>query len=988
MSMDFDELTRISNNPSRVISTVFNDIEKTFTDGAGTLNSSDHPFAYAVDLIVGTNYGFISRLGDSEAKTFKVHARTISDLSKQMSDEDWNGIFAEPSNTKVRFIISQESLDRFSLQYDNVDGNLNNRYRKLVIPADTQITIAGIPFLVENPVEIRIMDHGGYQVVYDSDNQSRLNPLTTNTPDTSFMDIDNRRYLAVHLPLRQLKVTQIPNRPVNNSTGYREPVNFEDSLYAVRAFFTPDGTNQRNEMSVIRNNEVYNPAVPTLVIDVIDDVTFEASIPSVYIQNGLGIGRVTILVYTTKGAYYRDLTTLKTQYHSAEYFNYKNDKGKLGVYEEPFRRINDVMIDSLDPITGGRAATPFEELKNLMIYGHRQRLIPVSNTDLSQFMLRNNYSSVRSIDMVTSRLYRVTKDLPIQEDKLFVDNSTQRFNSSIGTHVGSILTSLDEIVGTGWGIDNGKRITLLQRAGFDITQQVPYLVPKFDIEQLLNSTNQNKIDTMNAKTMVYNPFAYVFDTTKDRAAVRLYRVNTPTIKYQTFRSENVNLGVQVAIGQINIVSGPEEYTISIRTQSSDAYKQITDALVGVQLSFSPTGSATPATMRATFAGIDSDTKERIFVFHIPTRYDIDDGNQIDMGGFNQFGRPQASTFIDLSTVANFIFTYSGPGNQLLSKSDMKIDQTLFDSTTISMIETEYAVEFARPLESLYSRIRPMVGEAQYKKYTADVPDVYTESIYETETVTLPNGDAIERLKIGDDGKPIIVHRAGDQRFTSDGKPVWKFTAGQTMYDDQEQPIPLEPRKMKYYFDFIGFDYNYMVSQDDYDTSYMDRIDDFFVDEVITQLDGYNRITLDETKLVFKPRSTMGFTRVVYNEAIERILKTDLSFGVTYSLTKEGLRNENLKDSLITSTHRIINDVLRQDTVGISDIQAALRQNAGTDVLNVKVVGNAGTLGIDIITNIDTTNGFSVRKVIDQTADRYLTIKEDIDVQFKRHYLEE
>lgn len=988
MSMDFDELSRISNNPSRVIATVFNDIEKTFTEGAGTLNSTDHPFAYAVDLVVGTNYGFISRLGDSEAKTFKVHARNIGDLAKQMSDEDWYGIFAEPSDTKIRFIISQESLDRFSIPFDNVDGNLNNRYRKLVIPGDTEFDIAGLPFLLENPVEIRIMEHGGYQVVYDSENQSPLNPLTTNTPEVNYLDLDSRRYLTIELPLRQLHITEIPNRPVNNATGYREPITFEDSLYAVRAFMTPDGTSQRNEMSVIYNNEIYNPSLPTLVVDVIDDHTFEASIPSVYIQNGLAIGRVSILVYTTKGVYYRDLTTLKSQYHKAKYYNYNNDKGKLGTYEEPFRRINDVLIDSIDPITGGRDATPFEELKNLMIYGHRRRLIPVSNSDISQFMLRNGYSSVRSIDHVTSRLYRVTKDLPLQEDKLFNDQSVQRFNSAIGTHVGSLLTSLEEIVGTGWGIDNGKRITLLQRAAFDITQQTPYLVSKHEIDTLLNSTNQNKIDVMTKRSMVYNPFAYVFDTTKDRAAVRIYRVNKPTIKYQTFRFENVNLGVQVAVGQINITSDAKGYTIQIRTQSSDSYKQISNDLVGVQLSLTPIGTTSPATMRANFDGIDSDTKERIFSFRIESNYDIDDGNQIDMFGFNQFGRPQDHTFVDLATTANFIFTYSGPGNQLLSKSDMKIDQTLFNSTTISMIETEYAVEFGRPLESLYSRIRPMVGEAQYKKYTADVPDVYKDNIYQTETFTMPNGETIEKLVIGPDNKPIIVHKAGSQRFTSDGKPVWKFTKGQTMYDDQGIPIPLEPRKMKYYFDFIGFDYNYMVSQDEYDTSYMNRIDDFFVDEVISQLDEYNRITLDETKLVFKPRSTMGYTRVVYNEAIERILKTDLSFGVTYSLTREGLRNQNLKDALITSTHQIINDVLRQDTVGISDITTKLRQNAGSDVLNVKVVGNAGTMGIDIITNIDGTNGFSVRKVIDQTADRYLTIKEDIDVQFKRHLIED
>ena len=69
--MDFNELEQYANNPSRVINTVFKEIEATFSAGSGTLNSKAHPFSYCVDLIVGTNYGFISRLGDNTAKSIQ-----------------------------------------------------------------------------------------------------------------------------------------------------------------------------------------------------------------------------------------------------------------------------------------------------------------------------------------------------------------------------------------------------------------------------------------------------------------------------------------------------------------------------------------------------------------------------------------------------------------------------------------------------------------------------------------------------------------------------------------------------------------------------------------------------------------------------------------------------------------------------------------------------------------------------------------------------
>jgi len=84
------------------------------------------------------------------------------------------------------------------------------------------------------------------------------------------------------------------------------------------------------------------------------------------------------------------------------------------------------------------------------------------------------------------------------------------------------------------------------------------------------------------------------------------------------------------------------------------------------------------------------------------------------------------------------------------------------------------------------------------------------------------------------------------------------------------------------------------------------------------------------------------------------------------------------------THTQINNVLLKNTVSLSDITSTLKSLSGNDVIDVRLTILAGNIDIDAITNVDTTNGFSVRKVIEQTADKFLTIKEDIDVQFKRH----
>lgn len=980
--MTFEELDRISNNPSRVISTVFNNIESTFLEGSGTLNSADHPFAFMVDLVVGSQFNMINRLGDSEAGGFLNHARNIGDLSKNMSDDDWYGVYGDPSQTVLRFIISEETLNDVAIRFNEINGSLENTYRKLVIPADTEFSVAGIPFLLENPVEIRVMDHGGYEVVYDSARQSRLNPLSTNTPDISYMDIDRLRYIAIHLPVRQLKITPHNNKPINPNVGFREIINYEDTIYAVRAFITPDGSTRRSEMSVIYNNENYDPNQATLVVDLKTDTTFEVSVPSVYTQNQIiGMARITILVYTTRGKLYRDLSTLSGQYFGVEYFNYANDRGMPNQFEKPLTQINTVLVEAMAPITGGRNAMTFQELKDTMIYGHRQRLIPISNNDVSQFLLSKGYSSVKSIDMITDRLYRVTKDLPIQDSKLYTDRSVASFNSAMGVNVGSILTSLEELIASGWAFDNGQRVTLPQRAVFDITKQTPVLLPKSRYESLMASSNQAKIDLIAASTLVYTPFTYVFDTTKNRAVSRIYRTNRPTIRYQTFRFENATLGLQVSVGSIGIQALPDGYKITIETASKDAYQRLNDDSIGLQLALTPSGVSSPITMRATLEGVTKEG-ERRFSFMIPSTLDITDADLIGLQGFNQFGQPSRVNYVDLQTTANFIFTVSGPGLQLTSTSDMKIDQSLFDSTNIAIIETDYVLEFGRNLGSLFTRIRPMVGDEQYEKYQRDVPDLYEADIYET-TLVEENGTKINKLVLKD-GLPVLKHKAGTQRYTADGKPVYLYLKDQTVYDSEHKPVVLAPRKMRYYWDFIGFDFTYLLSQDDYDKDYMNNTEAFFVDQVVSELDNYNRVALDETRLVFKPRSTMGYTKTIVNEMIERIVKNDLVFSAVYMLTETGMRNQNLKDNLNASTHTLINTALLSETVSHSSIVSILKTNGGSEVIDVHLTIKAGEYEIDAITNVDSTNGFSVAKTIEQTADKFLTIKEAVEIQFKRH----
>jgi hypothetical protein len=969
--MDFLTLEQYMNNPSRLINVIISDIENAVENNGGKINGKGHPFTYALDTIVATNYGFISRSGDNVASLYPVHARNIKDLSRVMSDEDWVGIFAEPSSTMFRWVAPEESLKKAAIPFTEVSENMQNNYKKLELAADTQFYVAGIPFLLENPVEVRILEHGGYQVLYDSNYYSPLKPLVSNSPDKELLDINNVKHLAIHLPVRQLEVTEEPSHPVNITTGYKKVVSFKDNIYAVRAFITPDGTTERREMSIVYNNDIYDPNQPTLTIDMIDGSSFEASIPSVYLQNGTTLGRLTILTYTTRGRMNQDLSLIRTQEHKVTYRDYRYEKGKVSEFTSPLVGLGGVFVDSIAPIQGGRFATTFEDLKNMVIYGNRRRRIPISNSDLDRTLQDMGYDSAKAIDSLGRRLFRTTGDLPTQSNKIFEDDVGVRTNTTIGTYTGSILTSIEELVGSGNAIDNGKRVTIRRGSVFDITEQTSRLVPLYEVNQLLAAGNQFKIDTMAGKSLVYLPFMYVLDISNDRAVVRTYRTATPEIRYQTFLYENSTLGVQIGVGEINIKSTDEGYVIDIKTKSDEGYKKLDDALLGAQISFKSSDSNSPAIKRGTLVGKVAEG-ERIFRFTLPSRYDIDANDEIDLRGFNQFGQPQNLVRVALDVVANFIFTYSADGQILRSAADFKIDQTLFNGTTIAMIETEYRVSFGKILSSMYTRITPMVGEARYEKYPNNVPELYDKDEFKRG----PDG----KLVI-ENGKAIMEHPKGTPVYNTDGSPRWLYLAGQTVYDDNGKPVLKKPRELLYYWDYVGLDFNYQLSQDAYDKEYVTTIENFFADQVNDEIGGITKKLLDETIILFKPRSTMGFTQVVMNEGVKKTIRTDVRLSVNYYLTAEGMMDADLKQALTDNTHVQANKMLAKDTFSVSELVQSLRN---TDVIDVRVSAMAGLDNIDVITNIDDTNGFSVRKLLDQTSDRLLTIKEDIDITFLRH----
>ena len=969
MNLSQEDLELLTSNPMRGINLVVNGIEDTWFNGLKQINSKSHPAILAYTLILGTANGFFNRISDATSELHAKHARNISQLSRNMSSQETYGLFADAANSTLMMALSLETFMGLSRDRVEQQGNLSVTYKELLIPKDTIIPINGYDFSVMNGIRILYNERSGWNIIFDSETNNPLSPIGSNLLKNGFKLQNDTQYLMIYIPVLQMSCKGIENITANSASGCSGSYNYTDYLYGIRAFLINSSGMQEIEVSF--NQSVFSPTTVTLACE-LDTVNkrINYEIPDVYISNGLGIGTIRIYTYTTKGALVKDLIDISPSSIVPNYQDYRYGLGNLNEYSAPLRNASNVVWQAVEGVKGGRSPTSFIEMKQRVIDGRQIRTLPITEKNVQGVALNNGYSSVLVIDYVTGRQYALSGELPYQSNKDFL--------APMSCYVGSHLCSIEDLLGSGVAKDNGDRVTIPHNVLFDISQPTSVLVNNYTKDSYLALSSERKVDLLANKTLVYTPFYYVMDVTDDQVSLRTYNLDTPVINKQTYVRNNPALGLGVGVGNLSIAHRENGYTIYLTTKSDNAYKQLINEQLGIQLSVAPPETSQTANLAGKLISVTTDG-ERNWEFYIDSRFDVDLNELIYFNNFNQFGAPQDKIRSALTTDLTFIFCVEGDQDLTRSLLDPKIDASIFPEEMVGILETTYNVTFGKHLANMYSRIRPLVGEAQYKRYAVDVPATYEETKYKRVNGQLVFDEAT--------GQPIVEYRKGDIMYGPDGvTPTLKYRAGIDVVYENGVPVELEPRKKKYHWDFVAFDGNYFFSKDDYDIQFAGDTKRYFTNTIIGDMERLSSETLDLTKLFFQPKSKLGYQQVVINSNYEGVLRQDLSFVVTYYLTESGMRNSALKAALAASDPKQLNlGLLNKTTISTEALTAQVSSvNTSEEVVAVKLSAVAGDTTVDVISNLDNLTGFSIRKRLELSSDGLLGVRESVDTVFMPH----
>jgi len=965
------QIAAILNNPSQVVDFAF-DLFDNANNNTLDIITANNPFAYALEFAALTSSAVFQATKDQLSAFYPKLAQTEDDLYRWMSDADYANRFVTPSRLPVNFIFNADEVRTRAVKVasGSVDDT-NAIYSKMVIPRNSQLTAMGYDFSLQYPIEIRVMKHGGFVVVYDVSEPTPLLSLETNLLDFTLITSNGVDYISINVPLDQF--TAVTYRgTITASSGFKAtyPLNTQQ-FYYVRVFTRANDTLAWTEASVTHNALIYDPAVLTFVAKVLE-TSVVVTLPEVYVTNGLGLGAVRVDVLTSEGAIVLETLALQASAIQAKWLDFDYENGSLSPFAAPLTVFTEKTITITESLSGGVNGITLADLQQRVIYDANRTNLPITPAQLSTYLTDLGYGVLKSEDVVTDRVYQATRALTVQTNKTGIA-------TAVGAGIVTLQASMAQLVTNSAVRDNGSRVTITPKALYALDNGIYSLVSDATLTGIQAMGLADRIAAINEKLFLYTPFYYVLDANNSTFVTRAYELDNPSNPSRVFTAENNSLGVQLTADTFTVVKGANGYEITLVTASDSFYQGLDDQNVACQLLYTPQGESDYAYLNGMLLGRTT-TNERIFRFYLNTNYDLTALDELILTSFGQYGNtPSAyralltNTFTVLSCIAKAV----SPNPIVLSNSDTKLGNKYLDREFVVVTEQQYTIKFGSALTDLYTRSRDITSDTVYALWANNVYWTYPGTVYQRDPTT-------NQLVFDTAGNPVVLHAKGDFILDAEGNQQIQFHKGDIKTDSAGNPLPLNDRVVMHEFDVVALDGVYYFTQNALDQAYISQVMSDLVSWVTSDMVAITKKLLNLTKVRLRPKQTLGLISVIANATLQQQLSAAISFNVTYYLTDVGYKNTSLRANLETITHSVIATLLENATFSVSDLVRALAVYTTGDVVDIFVDNFGANKDLTVVTCLDDTMRCAIQKRIDLATDNTLTVVEAVTTTFLKH----
>jgi hypothetical protein len=940
---------------------------KAIHNGEIEIVDATNPFVSLIEISSVNTSAMMQHAAALTRRQYPASATTFEELYLHMSNTDYANIFALPS--EVMFYLAINKAQLLNALVLDVDTGIS----KVTIPRNTVFYASGIPFSLQYPVDIRKLEHGDLQIVYDASQPTVLQNLTTNViEDETIRGADGEEYIQFGVETQQFIISSITN-PFDSTSGFALSVPFENQYYGARVYVSNSDSTWR-EIQVTYTDQVYDPLVPTAALQVVGN-KLNVRLPLVYITTNLVSGKMRVDVYQTQGPMDLQLGNYAPDNFIVEFIHI--DENDTSPYITALKSIPNIAPFAKDKTSGGRNALTFAELQARVIQNSiGPPKLPITPSQIQATNLDKGYTLVKHVDTLTDRIYWATKALPAPNSPTLVTPANANV-ATIVTQVGSAET-LQGCYRHITGMTIGSKALVQNNNG------ITSLVTKAGYAGLMALPLADRTSALNSSRYSYTPFHYVLDNTTDSFMVRPYYLDDPKIYSRSFVQENPDTGLQASIGTtFGVEKTDAGYRLTIATKSNDAYKALADNEVFCQLAFSSDSQVATAYMLGAQVTRQHETDERVFVFDITSVYDVDSNHALAVPSF----QTNTAGFIPRCTLKQTFSVLFGTSNaEAVQTPTTDIDTRLgtfqFNAASIGITHEHLTLTFGYALDTLWNSFRSFTNAIPFQTYTSDVPKYYDEDVFGHDPVT---GATISIVN----GAPVynIQHHAGDPVLDGNGQQVYLHRVGEPILDVFNRPKPVENYQtvLSRSVDLMTLDGVYQFANDPVTLDYVQQIKSSLLTSLTQDLVNLNAKALEKTEIYYYPAITQGNVNALADN--NQLINIEAAQTLKVSLYVDELvfNNKTLTAALQSATIKAIGAFLAANsTVAVSALEDKLAEVYGSDVLSVNVAGLGGANNYRVITVTDDSTKLSIRKVLKLLPSGQLAVQEDISVTFTTH----
>ena len=950
-------------NPTAIQRTVLQLLKDVTNDEINIVDATS-PFIFALETSSVLASAAMSEAASLTHRQYPASALNMENLYIHMSDKDFVGRFATPASTKFGILISKEELEKRVVLVPELGIS------KITIPRNTVFTIADVSFSIQYPIEIRQMAHGGFQIVYDGEKISPLQTLSTNHIEFQILKNQDGEFIYFEVDVQQFDIISKISS-LSSATAFKLEVEIPDQFYFCRVYHQEDN-NTWTEIKTTYTTEIYDIKTPTAVVKINDKIV-TVEIPQIYTLTKLMNRNIRIDIYQTKGPINMILSNYAIDNFGAKWLAVdKNDETE---YVSPLSTFRTIMTFSKYNVNGGTNGITFETLrKRVLTHSVGDQKLPITPDQLNVLFQDNGYDVVKNVDVITNRIFLATRDLPSPSNKIT--------RTPANAAIASIEMSMEEIVGLSGVIDNGLRLTITSDAIYSQANGITKHVTSEEVASIVAQPADSQATIITNGNYFFSPFHYILDATSNEFELRPYYLDSPEFLAKIFVAENDTTLLKVSVSSYNVVKTTTGYSITILTESGDSYKELSDENIFVQLGYYPPGEKDRAYLNGRLV-VQNKDKERIFRFDIQTNFDIDTDDNLYLTNFLMYTEDQKTLPTKLVMDFDIIFTTNIDvgGQYLRSSIEDAMGEFILPNNSKAINHEKLRLKFGDDLTTLWARNRTVVSARSYRRYDVDVPAIYAKDIYETDITTgtnfkIENGQVIYNL----------VHKKGDPVLDDDGNQAYAYRKGDLILDDQQKPILVSPRKIVRHCDIFLIDGIYWFATSRPVVDYKRELTNTLVNWLTNDLSDIENVLLEQTRIYFYPKTTIGGIDVIVNEGTKIQLSAQQSVTLTLYVPDRVYSNDKLKETIIENSIVTLMEVFKESQLSISGIEEKLRNIYKDDVIEIRLTGFGGDNNIRVVSIVDQTSRCSIKKRLVALADNTLTLTDDVNVTFVRHRL--